>query len=80
MRPRLPILLAAIAIAACTTTTPLPPRTIGPGAVMGGGAFNTGTRLTVAAETFREAGEVAVCAAWAAEDVTAMAKPTWTTC
>lgn len=68
--------LAAIALAACATATqPLPPRTVAPDYVVGGGSFNTGTHVIVAAETFREAGKVGVCAAWAAENVTAMTRP-----
>ena len=74
------VLFVALAAVACTSTTPLPPRTVGPDAAIGGGAFNTGTRVGVAAETFREAGKVAVCAAWAADDVTAMASPTCPRC
>ncbi|HUF55423.1 MAG TPA: hypothetical protein VMM55_02565 [Thermohalobaculum sp.] len=74
MRPILAA--AALALAGCVLgTDPLPSRALGPEAGLGGGSFNTGSRVAVAAETFREAGKVAVCAAWATDQLPAMAKP-----
>lgn len=68
--------LAAFALAACTTATaPLPQQTVEPGYAIGGGSFSTGTRVIVAADAFREAGKVAVCAAWATDGRTAREKP-----
>ena len=67
---------AALALAGCAAgTDPLPSRTLGQDYGLGSGSFNTGSRIAVAAETFREAGKVAVCAAWSSDRLPALAKP-----
>ena len=67
---------AALGLAACAyTSEPLPSQTVDSGYASGGGTYNTGTRLTVRANTFQSAGKVAVCAAWAADGVTAPTMP-----
>lgn len=76
MRRPVPLLLAALAAAGCVGgTSPLAPDTVDPGYAEGGGVFNTGTRLTVSAQAFEQAGKVAVCAAWAGDGVTAPTVP-----
>lgn len=76
MRHPLAAAAAALALAGCAAgTDPLPSRALGDGAAIGGGSFNTGSRVAVGAETFREAGKVGVCAAWAADRPPAIAKP-----
>ena len=75
MRPYLAA-AAGLALAGCALgTDPLPGRTLGDASGLGTGSFNTGSRVAVAAETFREAGNVGVCAAWASDRLPAMAKP-----
>ncbi len=75
MRPFLTA-ATALALAGCAVgTDPLPSRTLGEDYGFGTGSFNTGSRVAVAAETFREAGKVGVCAAWASDQLPAMAKP-----
>ena len=74
MRPFLAA--AALALAGCAVgTDPLPSRTLGEGYGFGTGSFSTGAQVAVAAETFREAGKVGVCAAWASDRLPAIAKP-----
>ena len=69
--------LAALAAAGCTLgTEPVAPRTVDGDYALGGGSFYpAGTRVSVAADAFEQAGKVAVCAAWAADGVSARAKP-----
>lgn len=75
MRPFLAA-AAGFALAGCALgTDPLPSRALGEGYGLGTGSFSTGSRVAVAAETFREAGKVGVCAAWASDRLPAMAKP-----
>lgn len=74
LRPAL--LLSALALAACAgSATPVAQADRDLAYVEGGGRFSTGTRLTVRAGTFREAGRLGVCAAWATDGLTAMVKP-----